>query len=176
VTSRIARASLGSNRKAHGMPEVRWSLGAAAVAAGWTDIHAVFGTLLCALVAWQFLQHARDPAQWRHAEVREFARRVSRMVYLMLYLVLSLKLLTGVTSLSWHDGGVVLGWSPRFKAAPELTFIECGEGFRGDLLCGVIVLCLIRALSVYQHRHAVTQVTAQPAPITAQPAPMLLEK
>jgi cytochrome b561 len=153
VTSRMARASLESNPKAHRMPEVQWSLGAAAVAAGLTDIHAAFGTLLCALVAWQFLQHARDPAQSSHAEVRQFARRVSRMVYLMLYLVLSLKLLAGVTSLSWHDGGVALTWSVRFVAAPERTFMECGERFRGDLLCGVIALCLNRALSA--HRTAV---------------------
>ena len=175
MTSHIARASVKTARRAHGAPEFQWSLGAAAIVAGFADIHTAFAMLLCALIAARFTQYVRSSAPQSRAEFREFARHLSRLVYLMLYLVLLLKLLAAVISLSWHDGGAALGWSPRFKAAPERTFIECGEGFRGDLLCGVIALCLIRALSVFQHRYAVTHRTAQPAPM-AEPAPMLLEK
>lgn len=168
MTSHIARAWVETDRRA-GTHEVQWSLGTAAIVAGFTDFHVAFAMLLCALVASRFTQYVRSSVPENRPEFREFARHLSRLVYLMLYIVLLLKLLAAVTSLSWHDGGAALGWSPRFKAAPERTFIECGEGFRGDLLCGVIALCLIRALSALQHRYAVTRVTAQPAP-------MLLEK
>jgi cytochrome b561 len=125
--------------------------GIAALIAGCGEYHAAFGALLCASVVLRFMHHVRDADPGDGSRLREFARCMSRLIYLTLYSVLFLKFLAALTSFSWHDG-LALSWAPHFQSAPERVFVECGERFRVDLLWGVIALCLIRALSAYQRR------------------------
>jgi len=159
VTTYLARASLASIRRAHAIPEVHWGLSAAAVAAGWAGIHAIFALLLSAWVAARFLPYTSGAAAPSSSELMQFARHLARVVYLILYGVLLLKLMCEATSLSWH-GGLAWGLSPHFLADPELAFKECGERFRLELLGGVIALSLIRVLAAYQLRAAASRISA----------------
>jgi cytochrome b561 len=135
------------------MPEVHWGLSAAAVAGGWAGFHAVFGLLLCALVASRFLRYTGGAAEARGADLLPLARHLSRAIYLILYGVLLLRVISDAMTWSWH-GGPAWAFSPRFLAEPERVFIECGERFRLDLVWGVIALCLVRALAAHHLRAA----------------------
>jgi len=153
VTSYLARTSLVSptTRRA-GEPD--WILTVSVIGVGAMSApyglpilaDAAFGTMLFILVASRSyrLLHgcdAQTPAEWG-----EFSRRSCRMVYLMLYGALLLQLSCRTLSIAWSGAGMTLGRS----------VIECGEGFRGHLLCGVLALMLIRGLSAYQlHRRPV---------------------
>jgi cytochrome b561 len=139
-----------------------WSAGIAALVAGCAQLHAAFGTLLCALVVLRFMPQLRDLGAADATQIRELARCTSRLIYLMLYSVLFLKFFAELTTFSWHDEGLALRWSVHFQTAPERVFVECGERFRVDLLWGVIALCLIRALSAYQLRANPARATALP--------------
>lgn len=142
---------------------VVWSVALAALMAGCAEFHAVFGTLLCTLVLLQFARQMRASNAGAGTQPYEFARHLSRLIYLLLYSVLLLKVLAAIGSASWQYDGLSFGWSSHFQANPEQLFIECGERFRLDLLWGVIALCLIRVLSAYQLRAASSE--AAPIPL-----------
>jgi cytochrome b561 len=137
---------------------VAWSTGTAALIAGCAEFHVAFGMLLCAFVALRFMNRLQDSDLAEDACAREFARHLSRLIYLMLYSVLFLKFLVELTSFSWIDGPA-LRWSAHFQAAPERVFVECGERFRADLLWGVIALCLVRVLAAHQLRAETSRAT-----------------
>ncbi len=124
-----------------------WITALAVLIAGCAELHLAFGMLLCGFVTLRFVHHSRAARSGEGGDPRELMRRMSRTLYLILYGVLLMKLMTGLTSFSWHDAGLICSWSPRFQAAPKLTFIECGERFRIELLWGVIALCLIRVVA-----------------------------
>ena len=141
---------------------VVWSVALAALMAGCAEFHAVFGTLLCTLVLLQFARQMRASNSGAGTQPHEFARHLSRLIYLLLYSVLLLKVLAAMGSASWRDDGLSVGWSSQFRANPEHLFMECGERFRLDLLWGVIALCLIRVLSAYQLRVTASKTGAIP--------------
>jgi cytochrome b561 len=134
---------------ASGALPIAWSVAIAALIAGCAEFHAAFGALLCALVVLRFMHQLNSPQGFRP---RQFARCMSRLSYLMLYSVLLLRFIAELTSVTWHDDGLTLGWSSHFQAAPEMVLLECGQRFRLDLLWGIIALLLIRALSAYHVR------------------------
>ena len=113
---------------------------------------AAFGVSLFILVVWRFHRFIRGCDAQRLAALTEFSRRSCRLVYLMLYAALLLQLLCRMLSISWSGGGMTLGWSLPFQADPQGVVIQCGEGFRGHLFCGVIALLAVRGLSAYRYR------------------------
>lgn len=113
---------------------------------------AAFGMLLCLLVVMRFYRFLNGCAARSDTELAEFSRRCCRGVYLTLYAVLLVQMLCRILSVSWSSGGMALGWSLPFQAAPRNVVMQCGEAFRGHLFCGVIALLLIRGLSAYHLR------------------------
>jgi hypothetical protein len=113
---------------------------------------AAFEVLLFILVVSRFYRFIGGRDAQERAALTEFSRRSCRTVYSMLYGAMLLRLSCRMLSISWNGEDMTLGWSTSFHADPQNLVIECGEGFRGHLLCGVIALLLVRGLCAYQHR------------------------
>ncbi len=160
MTAYSARASLVATRTRH-TDESRWSL--AALVAGLAALSApydlpllrdaAFGMLLCVWVATRAYRFRQDCAARSGVELRKFSRRCSRVVYLTLYTALFVQLLCHMLRIDWSGGGFALALSLPFQAAPRHVVMQCGEAFRGHLLCGVIALLLIRVLAYQLRRY-----------------------
>jgi hypothetical protein len=72
-------------------------------------LQAMFGVLLCVLVAVRFHRHWNWVSPAPHFDIRELSRELSRMVYLSLYVVIGLRQIVGFADCSWHGGSVECG-------------------------------------------------------------------
>jgi hypothetical protein len=72
-------------------------------------IDALFGLLLCALVAVRFHRRLHCAAPASQSDIRELSRELSRMVYLSLYVVIALRQIVGFADWSWNGGTMDFG-------------------------------------------------------------------
>lgn len=114
-----------------------------------THVHMLFGMLLCGLVISRFCWWLKYSPSSQTAEVREFSRQLSRMVYLILYLVIGVKQIFSIVNFMW------LGGTPGFgllrdneRGAPGFAMLVPTTDCQVILAYGLIALVLIR-LSAY---------------------------
>jgi cytochrome b561 len=109
----------------------------------------LFGPLLLGLVISRFCWWLKYSPSSHTAEVREFSRQLSRMVYLVLYLVIGVKQIAGIVNFVW------LGGTPGFellrdgdRGAAGFAMLVPATDCQVILAYGLIALVLIR-LSAY---------------------------
>lgn len=61
-------------------------------------VHAMFGLLLCSLVAVRFHRRLQCAAPRLRADIRALSRELSRMVYLSLYMVIGVRQIIGLAN------------------------------------------------------------------------------
>jgi cytochrome b561 len=132
-----------------GVLGIRGEAGLMAAMTSTTYVHILFGSLLWGLVISRFCWWLKYSPSCKTAEVREFSRQLSRMVYLILYLVIGVKQIFGIVNFMWLGGtsGFELlrdnaGGVPGFAMLVPTT--DC----QVILAYGLIALVLIR-LSAY---------------------------
>jgi hypothetical protein len=105
-------------------------------------LHALFGLLLCSLVAVRFHRRLNWATPASQSDIRELSRELSRMVYLSLYVVIGLRQIVCLAEWSWHGG-----------------IVEFGRSSEGDLQIvvtyGIVGLLFIRVLAFGAWQHAV---------------------
>jgi cytochrome b561 len=97
------------------------------------NIPALFGLLLCGLVAARFYRRAKHSPLVVPADIRDFSRQLSRMVYLLLYLTIGVRQLICIVDHIWR-GGYRDGFGPD-------------EGFQVFVVYGLVALAVIRVLA-----------------------------
>jgi hypothetical protein len=97
-----------------------------------TEIHVLFGLLLCAAVFTHFYKTMTLGPPTAPHDIAAFSRGLSRRIYLLMYVLLGLRIAMG------------LGRTPPMPA----------EGFRDYLVCGVVAIVLIRVLAARWQRTA----------------------
>jgi cytochrome b561 len=107
--------------------------------------HALFGLLLCGLVAVRFRWWLKHSPPAHALDIRQFSRRLSRMVYLVLYLV------TGAMEVISVIGAQQDGVRPT-QALGLLLPTPDSQAF---LIWGLVALVLIRALAFWSWRRLV---------------------
>lgn len=118
---------------------------AAAAAASWMNFHAVFGALLWVTVVARFYGRMHRAPRMLPADVRTYARHLSRLVYLLLYVLLFFSLIIGI-----------------LHGAPHRTSIAAAEDSQGYLACGIVALVTIQALSALCHRSVIRAAASAP--------------
>jgi len=87
------------------------------------SLHALFGLLLCTLIALRFHGHSIRRRSARQADIGELSRDLSRMVYLFLYVIIGLRQIMGFAILLCRGG------TGNFAADGDLqTVVACGVG------------------------------------------------
>jgi hypothetical protein len=113
-----------------------------------TQLHALFGLLLCAAIFSHFHKGMQHAALATPRDIAAFSRGLSRRVYLLMYVLLGLRIAMGL------DRPTMGLDRPRVLAA---------EGFHDYLICGVVALVLIRVLAARWQRAArFTPLASQP--------------
>jgi hypothetical protein len=110
-----------------------------------TALHALFGSLLCGLVVVRFRWWLKSSPPAHPLDVRQFTRRLSRMVYLVLYLV------TGAMEVI----NIVGARQDGIPAARDLALLNPTSDGEAFLLCGLIALAAIRVLAFCSWRRLV---------------------
>ena len=104
---------------------------------GWIDIHALFGVALSlgviVLFAWYASHHAFTSAR----SIADFARRLSRRVYLLLYALAGIKETTFLI------------------ATPHLSLADAMKVLQPYVICGVFALLTIRLLAALCHFYVI---------------------
>jgi hypothetical protein len=107
-----------------------------------TVFHALFGLLLCGLVVARYRWWLQSTPPAHPLDIRQFTRRLSRMVYLVLYLV------TGAVEVINVIGARQDGILP----ARELALLKPSADSEAFLLCGLFALVFIRVLAFWSSR------------------------
>jgi hypothetical protein len=113
-----------------------------------TQLHALFGLLLCAAIFTHFHKRMQHAPLATPGDIAAFSRGLSRRIYLLMYVLLGLRIAMGL------DRPIMGLDRPRLLPA---------EGFRDYLICGVVALVLIRALAARWQR------TTRFMPLASQP-------
>jgi cytochrome b561 len=82
---------------------------AAQVVGSRAGLHALFGSLLSALVAVRFHRRLNRAPPASQSDIHRLSRELSRMVYLSLYAVIGLRQIVGFADWSRHGGTVEFG-------------------------------------------------------------------
>jgi cytochrome b561 len=110
-----------------------------------TAFQALFGSLLCGLVVVRFRWWLKISPPAHPLDIRQFTRRLSRMVYLVLYLV------TGAIEVINILGSRQDGILP----ARDLALLKPTSDSESFLICGLIALVSIRVLAFWSWRRLV---------------------
>lgn len=81
----------------------------------WINIHALFGVLLLGLVLAQAQWRNRHPPGMLPTDIREWSRRLSRMVFLLLYVVIGVRQAIGLINIVCQCGRVGLNAKDDFR-------------------------------------------------------------
>jgi hypothetical protein len=104
-------------------------------------LHALFGLLLCILVAMRFHGRWTRNTLTSQYDIRELSRELSRLVYLSMYVIIGLRQAVNLADGVWHHGTA-----------------EFGHLVDGDLQTvvayGVVGLVFIRVLALGTWLHA----------------------
>jgi hypothetical protein len=120
-------------------------------------VHALFGLLLWGLVAVRFRWWLKSSPPAHALDIRQFCRRLSRMVYLILYLV------TGAMEIINILGGPPGDTHPA-RGLAVLKPTPDGQAF---LICGLIALVSIRLLAFWSWRRLARAGGAEPGSVDA---------
>lgn len=131
-----------------------------------TAFHALFGLLLCGLVAARFQWWLKSSPPAHPLDIRQFTRRLSRMVYLVLYLV------TGAMEVINFIGARQDGIRP----ARDFALLIPTSDSEAFLICGLIALVSIRVLAFWSWRRLVRAGTAGSEPAAPGPVDRPLAK
>ena len=104
------------------------SLAAFAVFSAIMGLHALFGSLLSVFVGAAFYRRVRHAPPTQIIELRNFSRRLSRMVYLLLYLVFGAVLLVHMPAWPSGDLRATLGYG--IAALVMVRVLEAWLGLR----------------------------------------------
>lgn len=113
-------------------------------------LHALFGLLLWGLVAVRFRWWLKNSPPAQAADIRQFSRRLSRMVYLILYLV------TGAMEVI----NIVGALQDEAHPARNLAILKPTPDGQAFLICGLIALVSIRVLAFWSSRRLVRSIAA----------------
>jgi cytochrome b561 len=97
------------------------------------NIPALFGLLLCGLVVARFYRRAKHSPLVVPADIRDFSRQLSHMVYLLLYLTIGARQVICIVDYIWR-GDYRDGFGPD-------------EAFRVFVVYGLVALAVIRVLA-----------------------------
>jgi cytochrome b561 len=131
-----------------------------------TAFHALFGLLLCGLVAARFQWWLKSSPPARPLDIRQFTRRLSRMVYLVLYLV------TGTMEVINFIGAR----QDDIRPARDFALLKPTSDSEAFLICGLIALVSIRVLAFWSWRRLVRAGTAGSEPAAPGPVDRPLAK
>jgi hypothetical protein len=95
-----------------------------------TEIHALFGLLLCTAVLTHFYNRMNHVPHATLPDIAKLSRGLSRKIYLLMYVLLGLRIAMGLD-----------------RPQPQPA-----EGFRDYLICGILALILIRVLAARWQR------------------------
>jgi cytochrome b561 len=126
------------------------------------NLHAVFGTMLWAMVVTRFLQ-ASLTAPLAGEEARNLSRQLSRLVYLLLYVVFGAQQLL---RLAVNYGDIAA------KHAALALFVPPPDNLRDYLAYGLVALLTIRALAAISvRRPPALRMSLRLAPAAGEAAP-----
>jgi hypothetical protein len=97
------------------------------------NVPALFGLLLCGLVIARFYRRAKHSPLVVPADVRDFSRQLSRMVYILLYATIGVRQIICIVDSNWH-GAYGNGFGPS-------------EDFQVFVVYGLVALAVIRVLA-----------------------------
>jgi hypothetical protein len=122
----------------------------------WVNIHALFGQLLGGLVLARFYTYSKRTDVRAPADIREFSRQMTRMVYLILYVVIGARQIISL----WHGGIVDLNlFDKHFRHAPDRHGFDLKNDFQALFVCGLCVLALVRVVAFRMWLRSVDQRT-----------------
>jgi cytochrome b561 len=110
-----------------------------------TALHALFGLLLWGLVVVRFRWWLRNFPSAQAVDIRQFSRRLSRMVYLVLYLVTGAMVVINIMGALQDD----------VRPARDLALLRPTPDSQAFLVYGLIALVLIRVLAFWSFRRLV---------------------
>jgi hypothetical protein len=102
-------------------------------ARGWSDIRGLFGAALLLGVIVLFAWHASHPAFACAKSITDFARRVSRQIYLLLYALAGIKMIAFL------------------MAKPQLSLADAMKAMQSYAIYAVLALLTIRVLTALCH-------------------------
>jgi cytochrome b561 len=115
-----------------------------------TYIHALFGSLLWGLVIARFYRRIKHSPLAQSADIREFSRHLSRMIYLLLYLLIGIKQIIAIVNFMWHGGTLDFGLlQANSRIADDSPAFEPTKDFRAVLMCGISALALVRVVAFW---------------------------
>jgi hypothetical protein len=97
------------------------------------NVPALFGLLLCGLVIARFYRRAKHSPLAVPADIRDFSRQLSRMVYILLYATIGVRQVICIVELNWH-GVSGNGFGPA-------------EDLQVFIVYGLVALAVIRVLA-----------------------------
>jgi cytochrome b561 len=114
----------------------------------WTNIHVLFGLLLCGLVLARCRWRAQRSPRVLTADIRELSRHLSRIVYLLLYVVLGAREVVGMLNSLWHGGPVDFSlFDPRFRQGPDYAAFDPGDDSQLFFASALFALLFVRVLA-----------------------------
>ena len=123
----------------------------------------LFGMLLVGLVIARFYWWLKHSPPAEKADIRQFSRQLSRLIYLVLYLVIGAKQIIGIVNFMWHGSTLDFGLLLDNDSAQDLGIYKSTADFRAILVCGLIALALIRGLAFWTWLRLVEQVAIRAA-------------
>jgi cytochrome b561 len=108
----------------------------------WSNLHAVYGLLLCAMVVAKFQKRVRSVGL-QAADIPTFSRQLARAVYLRLYVLFAASQIIAV-GVFWWNRGTLGAVHPAIQQPPE--------NLRDYLAYGICALVTIHVLAALQ-RH-----------------------
>ena len=113
-----------------------------------TAFHALFGLLLCGLVVVRFRWWLKNSPPAHALDIRQFSRRLSRMVYLVLYLVTGAMQVINIIGALPYDT----------RSARDLALLKPGPDCQAFLICGLVALVSIRVIAFLSWRRLVRSI------------------
>jgi cytochrome b561 len=114
----------------------------------WIDIHALFGLLLWGLLIAEFYRRMKCSPVVLPADIREFSRRLARMVYLLLYVIIGVRQILGLVNYTWHDGAFDFDlFGEYFRRGPDGQGFDAGEDFQAFVAYGLVAIVIIRVVA-----------------------------
>jgi len=117
-----------------------------------TAFHALFGLLLCGLVVVRFRWWLKNSPPAHALDIRQFSRRLSRMVYLVLYLVTGA--MEVINIIGPQQGGV--------RPTRAISLLLPTPDSQAFLTWGLVALVSIRVLAFWSWRRLVRAGGARP--------------
>jgi cytochrome b561 len=113
-----------------------------------TNIHALFGILLCGLVLARYQWCVDNSPCMFPTNVRELSRHLSRIVYLLLYVVIGVRLSINIVGSIRHGHAVDLNpFEERFRNGPDSKAFYPKADFQQFFAASLFTLAFVRVLA-----------------------------